>query len=407
MLFSEPAMAERIKALVEPSLLVWARKTASLTLEDAAKAYGVPIEKIEAWESSEDRPTIGQLKKIATATKRPLAVFYLPAPPSDFQPLKDFRRLPDVGERRYSARLAYEIRAAQERRAVALHILEMLGDEPETLGVNAQISDDPESIAARVRSRLGVSLDQQSRWGEPDKAFKAWREAVESAGVLVFVLSGAQHQVPLAEVRGFAIAEQPIPVVVVNGGDRTNGRIFTLMHELGHVVLGESAIENELEPDAAMLKPDHAIETFCNRFAASVLMPRDALLAEPIVAARIGGRSVWTDAEIAALSRRYCVSREALLLRLVEFGRADRAFYQTKRLEYARQYVELDEETEAEAGGFPPYQYQVLGHLGRGFAGLVLQGYYNGRLTLSSVSGYLGMQAKSVPLIERAIFNAA
>jgi Zn-dependent peptidase ImmA (M78 family) len=288
---------------------------------------------------------------------------------------------------------------------VALHILEMLGDEPETLGVTAQISDDPESIAARARSRLGVSLDQQSRWGEPDKAFKAWREAVESAGVLVFVLSGAHHQVPLGEVRGFAIAERPIPVVVVNGGDRTNGRIFTLMHELGHVVLGESAIENELEPDAEMLTPDHAIETFCNRFAASVLMPRDALLAEPIVAARIGGRSVWTDAEIAALSRRYCVSREALLLRLVEFGRADRAFYQTKRLEYARQYAELDEE--AEAGGFAPYHYQVLGHLGRGFAGLVLQGYYNGRLTLSSVSGYLGMQAKSVPLIERAIFNAA
>jgi Zn-dependent peptidase ImmA (M78 family) len=400
-------MAERIKALVEPSLLVWARETASLTIEEAANAYGVPAEKIEAWESGEDRPTMGQLKKIAAATKRPLPVFYLPAPPTDFLPLKDFRRLPDVTEHRYSARLAYEIRAAHERRAVALHIFAMLGEEPKDLGVSAQKNDDPEGIAATVRSRLGITLGQQSRWGDPEKAFKAWREAIESAGVLVFVLSGAHHQVPLREVRGFAIAERPLPTVVVNGKDRTNGRIFTLMHELGHVVLGESAIENELEPDAAMPAPDRAVETFCNRFASSVLMPRDALLAEPIVAARTGARAAWTDAEIAALARRYCVSREALLLRLVELGRADRALYQAKRLEYSRQYAALEAETEEADGGFAPYQYQVLGHLGRGFAGLVLQGYYNGRLTLSSVSGYLGTQAKTVPLIERAIFNAA
>lgn len=400
-------MAERIKALVEPNLLVWARETASLTLEEAAKAYGVPAEKVEAWENGDDRPTMGQLKKIATATKRPVPVFYLPAPPADFQPLRDFRRLSGIGERRYSARLAYEIRAAQERRATALNIFEMLGDEAENFGVSAQKSDDPEIVAAKVRARLGITLDKQSRWGEPDKAFKAWREVIESAGVLVFVLGGAHHQVPLSEVRGFAIAERSLPTVVVNGKDRTNGRIFTLMHEVGHVVLGESVIENEIEPNAAMPAPDRAIETFCNRFAASVLMPRDALFAEPIVAARIGARASWTDAEIVALSRRYCVSREALLLRLVELGRADRALYQTKRLEYARQYAALEEQVVSDDGGFAPYQYQVLGHLGRGFAGLVLQGYYNGRLTLSSVSGYLGTQAKNVPLIERAIFNVA
>lgn len=211
---------------------------------------------------------------------------------------------------------------------------------------------------------------------------------------------------PLHEVRGFAIAEQPLPVIVVNGKDRTNGRIFTLLHELGHIVLGLSAIENDFEPPPTLPAPDRAIETFCNRLAAAVLMPRDALLAEPLVVARAAKDDHdWSDAEIAALARRYCVSREAMLIRLVELGRADRDLYLAKRAEFVKQYEALEDE--AESSGHPPYHYQVLSHVGRGFARLVLQGYYQNRLTLSTVSGYLGTQAKHVPKIERAAFQAS
>lgn len=398
-------MAKRIKALVEPSLLVWARETASLPLDEAARAIGVPVEQLEAWEKGEGEPSIPQLKKAANAYKRPLPVFFLPEPPTEFQPLRDFRRLPEAGQRPYSSKLAFEVRAAQERRAIALDVIASLAEQPPTFGIEATVRDNPEIIAGRVRERLGVTLEQQSRWGEPDKAFKAWREAVEAAGVLVFALSGAHHQVPLSEVRGFAIAERPLPAVVVNSRDRTNGRIFTLLHELGHVVLGTSAIENDFEPPVNLPAPDRAIETFCNRFAAAVLMPRDALLAESLVVSKAGRGTEWTDAEIGALARRYCVSREAMLVRLVELGRADRAFYHAKRAEYAKQYEEIEDDSEG--GGFAPYQYQVLSHVGRSFARLVLQGYYQNRLTLSTVSGYLGTQAKHVPNIERAAFNVS
>ncbi len=131
-------------------------------------------------------------------------------------------------------------------------------------------------------------------------------------------------------------------------------------------------------------------------------MPREALLAEAIVVAKQQRPSPWSNDDISALAHRYGVSREALLLRLVELGRADPAFYQAMRREYARQREETEE---PEASGFAPYRYQVLSHLGRGFARLVLQGYHNNRLTLSTVSGYLGVQAKYVPSIERAAFS--
>ena len=383
-------------------MLVWARETASLTPEEAANALDVTVERLLAWEKGDGQPTVNQLRRMAERYKRPLSVFFLPEPPKDFQPLRDFRRLPGVADRRFSAQLAYEVRAAHERRLVALDLLDTLGEQPVSLGIAAHHTDDPEEVGHRIRDRLGIILAQQARWGEPDKAFRAWRDAIEQAGVLVFVLGGAHHQVDLEEMRGFAIAEQPLPVVVVNGKDRSAGRIFTLLHELAHVVLGESAIENEVEPGDAIPAPHRAIERFCNRAAAAALMPLDALAANPIVVAKRQSRTPWDDQDIAALARHFGVSRVALLVRLAEMGRVTGAFVQAKRREYDRQ---REEAGEPEAGGFAPYHYQALGHVGRGFARLVLRGYHDNRLTLSAVAGYLGVQAKTLPKIERAAFG--
>jgi Zn-dependent peptidase ImmA (M78 family) len=392
-------MATRIKALVEPAMLVWARETASLSQEETAHALAVPVERIQEWERGGDSPTVNQLRRLAERYKRPLSVFYLPEPPQGFQALRDFRRLPGVAERRFSPQLAYEVRAAYERRLVAIEVLSDIGEEAPQFGIQARQQDDPEAVAARLRERLGVTLAQQVRWNDH---FRAWRDAVEAAGVLVFALSGAHHQVELEEMRGFAIAEQPLPVVAVNGQDRSPGRVFTLLHELAHVALGQSAIENDIEAGDTLSPLDRAVERFCNRVAAAALMPRDDLIAEPIVVAKQRQRTPWSNEQIIALARRYGVSREALLLRLVELGRADAAFYQAMRHEYAREREQIEQ---PEVTGFAPYRYQVLTHLGRGFARLVLQGYHSNRLTLSTASGYLGVQAKYVPSIERAAFS--
>lgn len=210
---------------------------------------------------------------------------------------------------------------------------------------------------------------------------------------------------PLEEVRGFALADRPLPVIVVNGQDRPNGRTFTLVHELGHVLPGETATANELELETWLPDAARPIEVFCNRFAAAALIPRDALLAEPVFAAKPGKPAAWSDEEIGALAIPYAVSREALLLRSVDLEQADQAFYQSKRAQYQQQYAA--EGKPANEGGFAPYRHQVLKHLGRGFARLILQGYYQKRLSLSAVAGYLGVQVKHVPDLERAAFARA
>jgi transcriptional regulator with XRE-family HTH domain len=106
-------MATSVKALVKPELLVWARTSAHLRVEEAAHKAQVKEEQLAAWERGEGQPSIPQLRKLGRVYKRPLAVFYLPKPPTTFQALHDFRRLPEGAAGEQSPELAYEIRRAR------------------------------------------------------------------------------------------------------------------------------------------------------------------------------------------------------------------------------------------------------------------------------------------------------
>src|SRR5512135_1281568 len=105
-------MAKTAKALVKKELLIWARTSAGFqTVEEAAAAAGkLSPAKLTKWESGETLPSVPQLRKLAAAYKRPLAVFYLDEVPQGFMALRDLRRLPGVEMRRMSPSLLLEIR---------------------------------------------------------------------------------------------------------------------------------------------------------------------------------------------------------------------------------------------------------------------------------------------------------
>ncbi|UGY17942.1 ImmA/IrrE family metallo-endopeptidase [Bradyrhizobium septentrionale] len=106
-------------------------------------------------------------------------------------------------------------------------------------------------------------------------------------------------------MRGTALAETTLPVILVNGKDRGNGRVFTLLHEFCHLALRQSGVSNvgSDRNDA----PNPAVEKFCNAVAAATLMPRDWLLSERLVNQKNGQKS-WRDDELEALALRFGVS---------------------------------------------------------------------------------------------------
>jgi Zn-dependent peptidase ImmA (M78 family)/transcriptional regulator with XRE-family HTH domain len=396
-------MASKVSIPVHPKVLAWARSSASVTLDAAGKAAGVEPERVNAWERGEDTPTLAQLRRLAEKYHRPLAVMLLPAPPRDFMPLKDFRRVDrETGQPvPMPPRVAYEIRLAHERRAIALEMLEETGGEARPFSFKARLTDSPEIVGATLRDLLGVGAEDIAGWVRTGKIFEGWRTAVEAQDILVFVMAGP-HGPLVREVRGFAIPAQVLPVVAVNGKDRTNGRTFTLLHEVAHLLIGEGAIENGVAPEPGMPPAVRRIERWCNAVAAAALMPADVVAG---IAANKGANAEWADAELARAAERLGVSREAALIRFVTLGRASRRAYVHKRTAFEEEYEALDKPAGIGAP-VPPYKTMV-GKYGRPFARLVIAGYRDRRITLNDAAAFLDVPAKHVGYIERQAFRAA
>jgi len=396
-------MAEKVIAPVEAALLVWGRRTASITLEEAAKAAGVSTDKVEAWERGEAKPTLPQLRALATKYRRPLAVMLLPKPPRDFQPLRDFRRVDELAGSAMPPRVAFEIRQAQERREIALDLLDNGTGASEPFTLRASLSDDVESVATRVREFLGADFVGQARASGKGQAFAYWRDLIEAKDVLVFVMAG--NQAPkVRQVRGFAVPFDRLPIVAVNGRDKTAGRAFTLLHEFAHLLLGTAVVENAVQPGPWLPAAERKIERFCNAVAAAVLMPAR----QAVRLARARGKNStteWTDSELDNAAELFGASREAVLLRMVELGFAARRFYIQKRKAFEAEYERLDDRVVSE--GFALPHLTMVGRYGKSFARLVLTSYRERRITMNDAAAYLDVQAKHISAVEKQAFRAA
>lgn len=401
-------MATALKALVKPELLVWTRKRAKVKAEDAAKAANVTVERLEGWERGDEAPTVGQLRLLASKYHFPLAVFYLPEPPADFAPLRDFRRLPDSEDETITPNLAFHIRSAYERRELALELHDELRGQPEAFPLTASLEDDPEKVGQAIRDFLNVDDESQKKAAGQDRAFDFWRRRMEERDILVFVISGPHYSVELKEMRGFAIAKPELPVIVVNGRDYSQGgKAFTLLHELTHIMLGESAISNGTAEDLTATPEEQRIERFCDAVAAAALMPRGLVLS--FAEAVPPGEREWSDLELRTIARSIGVSREALLLRFVSLKRASWAFYRRERERFQDEYRLAAEEKAKEAKKPVAIKRSIMlmSWNGRAFTRLVLRSYYDQRITLNDVSSYLGAKVKHIPALERAAFQVA
>ncbi len=398
------------KANINIEVLCWARGLAGYSPEEAARKLQVKPERYQAWELVEDdtKPTIKQLRRIAKLFRRPVSVFYLPEPPEGFMPMRDFRRLPGDGLQFYSPQLLHEMELAQQRRELALELLADLNEEIPEFNLTATLSESPEEVGNRIRHALGITFADQMQWRQRDAwgPFKAWRSALEAQGVLVFQMSRVER----TEVSGFAVAEKVIPLIAVNRKDVPNRRTFSLLHEFVHILLHLSGA-SELNVDVTRPPEEQEVEVFCNSAAASALMPREYLLGQPIVQTQGPGSERWSDDELYDLAGLFGVSREAVLRRLLTYGRTTQRFYQRKSEQFNEEFLKNKErekqrykESAKKFRKNPPQD--VFVELGRPFVRLVLDSARQDFITLNEASGYLGnLRIRHFPKLEERVYN--
>jgi Zn-dependent peptidase ImmA (M78 family)/transcriptional regulator with XRE-family HTH domain len=378
---------------INPALLVWARQSINLPQERAAAVLDVSLTTLQSWESGDQFPTIVQLRKVSEKYRRPLGVFFLPVPPVDPAPPHDFRTVTPGHIEALSPELLIELRRARARRAIALELLSDLERTPTTLQLRVRVEDDAEQVGTRVRNYLRVRLTDQAGWTIEGEAFRGWKAAMERRGVLVFQM----RRVSYREVRGFSIAEYPLPVIVVNGSDFANAKTFTLLHEFVHLLLHLSGICDPL----ALVRPRRSfnsrIESFCNHVAAAALVPASSLLNQPLVATQ-EDREDWSDDVLRQIARTYAVSTLVIVRRLLTLGWTTAQFYDS----YHERIVALAERHRSERTqeGGAPRPVMVLADMGRAFTSTVLEAYENQVIGASDVSEYLRVKVPQIPEVK-------
>jgi Zn-dependent peptidase ImmA (M78 family)/transcriptional regulator with XRE-family HTH domain len=270
---------------INPDILKWARETAGLSLAEAAEKLGLKdtakataIEKLNKLELGGGDPGQTFLRKAVAAYRRPLITFYLPAPPKRGERGEDFRtQTGSTVSARDNATLDALLRDVRARQQMLREAVEDSEDgvDPLPFVGSARITDKPVDVEAKIRVVLGVSEDQQSRCKGPGALFTLLRAAAERAGVFVLLLGdvGSYHSDIGEDVfRGFALADELVPFIVINDNDADAARPFTLMHELTHIWIGASGVSGPLRD-----VPDNVVERFCNDTASEFLLPRAAI----------------------------------------------------------------------------------------------------------------------------------
>jgi len=259
-------MAPRTLAYVSPEVLRWARESSGLTLESAARKIQVADFRLLGAEEGEDQLTLREAERAADLYGRPLALLFAPEPPFEEPQEVQFRRLPGAPDLPWSPEMVALARRVTERQEAARELYDELEEAPPWVEAATRFARaDQVALSPLARSFLGVTAEDRRSWTDRYAALRAWREAVEALGVLV-MQDGSTD--PAAETRGFAsTSPSDVPAIVVNSQEDARARAFTIIHELGHLVL---AARGER-------MGEEATEVWCNDFAGEVVVPRAEL----------------------------------------------------------------------------------------------------------------------------------
>ena len=328
-------------AWVRPEVLRRLREHAGLSIDDAAaqsrkltRAHFAPLTagQIRQWEAGHGTPELEHLETLSELYHRPVGHFLLSEIPEDEIGLS-FRGLAPGKEDQFDP-----ITRASLRRFVELAAWFATRLEEHAVGWNVRIPESPlrppavGKLAQRERKRLGFSKSIRETWRSPHDAFQWWRLQIEAQGVLCFEL-----KLNPKDVRGASLwVGQRYPFILVNRQDAeaSTGRLFTLLHEYGHLLLSRQG--HGTVCDFRGREKGKGTEPLVNQFAAQVLLPVQELWEHLSQQGQPQPRERWSDATLKQIASQFLVSRDVVAITLEELRLAAPGFYLEKRQDWER-----------------------------------------------------------------------
>jgi Zn-dependent peptidase ImmA (M78 family) len=363
---------------ITPSVLTWARKRAGLSLDDARQTF----KPIAAWESGESFPTYPQLEKLSDTLKVPVAVFFFPEPPDLPSIGETFRTLGFEQFERIPSRIRLLLRKA---RTFQMGLDELNnGRNPAERLITRDLSFDPrtsvDTIARQVREYLAIPIEQQFSWPDETVALEHWRTALVKAGVYVFKDSFRQD-----DFSGFCLYDEEFPIIYVNNTTAKTRQIFTLFHELAHLLFHTSGIDTLEDEYIDMLSRDEKrIEVICNRLAAKLLVP------EAVFERAFSGQPA-TEATAEELARLFKVSREFIFRKFLDRTLISQSSYERAAQRWAAQ---------KRPGSGGDHYRTKLAYLGPDYVRLAFSRFYQNQIDEAQLADYLDTKPKNLARLE-------
>lgn len=386
-------MAKSIPAIITPEVLQWARELDMITIDEVSAKLKVSSDKIIAWENGTEYPTFNQAKNLAKQYRVPFAYFYLPDTPRKVKRLDkvDYRTFGNIGAIDMSRELRWFLRDIEERRDTMIDLYAENEISVTPFKNKIPIESTDQEIANAVRDLLELTFDKQKHFRKPESALSYCISKLEEQDFLIFQAVNINP----SEMRGLSVAYDEFPIIALNRKDENSARLFTLFHELVHILTRTSGICNEIGQEDIS---QNQIELMCNKIAGLALVPEQQLKSNPNISniKKYG----LDDVYVSALARDFAVSKEVIINRLWCIGIISKNTYFDTLKRYSVEY--LTYKNKKKKDGFIPPALDKGTQVGKLYAKTILSAYHSDKISPRDASGYLlGLKVKHFSTIER------
>ena len=391
---------------VNHNILVWARKEANLSPGRAAQKAKIteikkrgsiepltPSLRLERWENNDGSPTYAQLLKLAKAYRRPVLTFFLSKPPKKEVRLLDFRTLgnKETEINTFEAEFSALVRQSGAIQKSVREILQESNKEPLSFVGSITLHSDPAEVAHNIRDTLNCDFTNQKKIRTVQSLFSFIRDKSEEKGIYVIVQGnlGSRHTNMSPNVfRGFTISDKLAPFIIINPNDTKTANVFTLVHELCHVWLGDTGVSNWNSLNIQEPKPTIQNEQFCDQVAAEFLVPKTDLFKQWELLT-IGYEA---DVVIKRIARQFKVSPIVIARRLLEFNEISSEAYWNWYDEYQDEWMRIKEELKSKETEPPSYRIRTRTKLGNALINTVIDATREGKISELDASVILNVK---------------
>lgn len=368
-------------ALINGEVLKWARERTNLTMEEISlRAKNINIENIVKWEKESEYPSITEAKILSDLYDIPFATLFLSEVPKISGPKFIDRRTYKDENISISYELWKEINRLMGCRQ---DLIEMASEDVPKNELNFI---NNENYVSKTREIFEIKTPFKNKSQYKDSSYNYFRNLFEKVGIMVLQI----ERLTIEQIRGISLNYEILPIIAVNRSDSDRGKVFTMFHELSHLIRRSS---NLCLIDINNEKDDE--EKICNEMAANILMP------ESVFKESIKNIGSINDSNIGKLADCFAVSRFVILKRLYDLNLINYNFYMQKYNEYIGQATKI--KMNKKKVGFALPDKMFISGYGKLYPSLILKAYYEGKVSYGEVYKTFGVQSKYLSSIEKAV----